>query len=73
MNVFHLVLSSQVRRHREKIMKDLEEAAEEQNPLGLLPPSAEDGEDVAAAAFGYTVSIPSRGLRNTFFSLGPYP
>ena len=44
-------------------MKDLEEAAEESNPAGLLEPGAEGGEEAAASAlaYGYTVSIPSKG------------
>ena len=43
-------------------MKDLEEAAEEQNPLGLLPPNSDEDESVGASStYGYTVTIPSKG------------
>ena len=45
-------------------MKDLEEAAEEQNPQGLLAPkSEEDDEDLAgpSSTFGYTYTIPTKG------------
>ncbi len=47
-------------------MKDLEEAAEEQNPQGLLAPkSEEDEEDLAgpSSTFGYTYTIPTKGRR----------
>ena len=53
-------------------MKDLEEAAEEQNPQGLMPPkSEEDDEDLAgpSSTFGYTYTIPTKGKQ--IVSLNP--
>ena len=57
-------LPCQIRRQRERIKKELEEAAEEQNPAGLLPPKSEDDDESAGASstYGYTVTIPSKGM-----------
>jgi len=50
-----------VKKQEMKILKDLEDAAKEQNPIGLLPSSESDMDDGSSMlAYGYTVTIPTK-------------